>query len=128
MQTHPLLVVAADLGTDAVDVFLDTMRDSDRKLWSSPSDKTGKEAIRSTFLNLISGFELAQRTSDGARAGPRADSPFDPNVPVGTRQAPTCMCGGHFRYSRVTSVSPHTPERLSASLLKLPQTSRRDHT
>ena len=100
MQTHPLLVVAASLGTDAVDGFLDAIRDSDTKLWSSPSDETGKEAIRLTFLNLISGFGPVLRTSDCPPAGPGADSPFCHDVPVGTRQAVTCKCSRHLRHSR----------------------------
>jgi hypothetical protein len=99
MPTHPLLAVAASLGTDAVDEFLDAVRDSDLELWSSPSDKTGKETIRLTFLDLISGFESFRSTYDCPPAAPAAVLPFCHDVPVGTRQAVTCMCGRHLRYS-----------------------------
>jgi hypothetical protein len=94
MSDHPLLVVAARLGSDVIGGFLDELKSSDAALWSSSSDKGADETVRETFFDLISRFDpaggtpipppastavLARCESNDAKTGPRA----------------VCMCGQH---------------------------------
>ena len=55
MRDRPLLIVAARLGADVIDGFLDELKNSNEALWSSSADKSAEEAVRETFFNLIFG-------------------------------------------------------------------------
>jgi hypothetical protein len=56
MRDRPLQVVAARLGADMIDGFLDELKNSNAALRSVSSDKSAEETVREIFSNLISRF------------------------------------------------------------------------
>jgi hypothetical protein len=95
MRDRPLLVVAARLGEDVIDGFLDELKNSDAAFWSSSSDKSAEENVRETFFDLISRFAPTGGTPIPPPPASTAGLPPFESANAKTGRRTACMCGQH---------------------------------
>jgi hypothetical protein len=95
MRDRPLLVVAARLGEDVIDGFLEELKNTDAALWSWSTETSAKENVRETFFDLISRFAPAGGTSIPPPPASTDSLPPCESVDAKTGNRTACMCGQH---------------------------------
>ena len=95
MRDRPLLIVAARLGADVIEGFLDELKNNYAALWSSSADKSAEEAVRETLFNLIWRFAPAGSTPIPPQPAPRAVVPPCESGDAKTEPRAVCTGGQH---------------------------------